>query len=496
MPELSARERKAAVTQLGRICARKPERSALLTTALLRWPEGFGPPVLDTALELGESVVLAVEEALDLDESNSAAARLADALEPHLPWPTVSLRHVALTVLLSVTSRARARGDVPDAALATRLMNLSTRLHEAGQSEDAVSASEEALKIFQDDASGTIPNDHLLSLLTNLLVQLIDIGRLERAEGVIRYAYALLEALLEQDMGEGLEVHRARLLSNAALVRFRQGSMEDALVDTEKAIALFEPLVEGGAGHLRLELSRTLVNHSLMLAHIAQPERAAEQAARAVEQARRVVEGEPDQGQPELALALESLAERARTLGQREVALARSSEAIALYERLTRRGTMSFARRLAASLSNHAVYLTEAGRADDLLALARRALDVLEQERQRHPESVVEELPIAYVTYAGALLDEERLAEAAEALEKASDAFTRCRSLGSGLRACATTANLIDVRERLADASGAAELRAATLRALDGLPPEEIAAIPGLAAQIRAKCQTVDKVHE
>ena len=485
---LDSGERRALVTTLGRLCTRDPRKAPLLVDALLGQPEALGPDVLEIALELGMPVVSAIETALADPHREREADELADALEQHLPWPTVALRQVAVNVV----TRVLRKKEVHDVRYVERLISLSSRLADAGQQQEAIAASEQALAIVDADPSLGLDMERVAGLLINRIVQMHACDQFPDADVLVERALNIFSGIEEGEQQPWFREHLARLLSTGALVAFKLGRADEAIGSTRKAIEIFEALVVDGQLSFRVELSRTLGNLASFLDANDMSVEAYELAQRSVALSRRLVESEPDRGLPELAMSLEQLAGRARLLQKAEDALEASAEAVKIYEQLTRSRLSSFARRLASSLGNHTVYLVEAGEGEDpeRLGHARRAVEILEAYASENEGAVREELGIACMMYAEVLLEVERSEEAVIRLHDALRYLRRCRSPGAKLRRVVVATNLVQAFIEAGRLTAADRMRRRVIAHLDTLSPEEINAIPGVAEAIRHQIET------
>jgi len=455
----------------------------LLVDALLGDPQALGPDVLEIALEIGMPVVSAIETALADGSREREARALSNALEPHLPWPTLALRRVAVTVV----SRGLDSESVHDRPYVERLITLASRLADTGRQQEALAASEQALTIIDADPNLDLGAERTVGLLINRIVQLNACDRFGEADTLLERAMGVFSAIAEDEQQPWFREHLARLISTGALVAFRLGRVDEAIDNTRRAIDIFEALVDEGRLGFRVELSRTLGNLAWFLEASNQPAEAYELALQSVALSRRLVESEPDRGLPELANSLEQLASRARTLESPKEALRASEEAVETYEELTRSGLSSFAPRLAASLGNHAIYLVEAEEGDALKRLdhTRRAVEILDAYARVNEGAVREELGLAFVAHAGVLLEVDRAAEAAKCLRDALRCLKRCRSPGTALRRVVTASNLVHALIGADRQFAADRVRRRALSLLSTLSPDELDAIPGVADAVR-----------
>lgn len=480
---LNSGERRALVTTLGRLCVRDPSKESLLVDALLNNPRALGPEVLQIALELGTPVVKAIELSLADSQKKDAADVLAVSLEQHLPWPTVALRDIAV----SVVARGLRNETVHDAQYVERLISLSSRYTDAGQQQNALQASETALGIVDSNPNLGLEKERILALLINRVVQLYTSDLLRDADALVERALYLVSEIPLKEQQPWHRGHLARLLSTGALVSFKLGRADEAISNSEQALNIFETLVEEGRFEFQVELSRTLGNLAWFLDAKDMPVKAYELAVKSVELSRRLVEIEPDRGLPELAMSLEQLASRARVLQKTTEALEASENAIKTYEQLTRTKLSSFARRLASSLSNHAVYLDDAGvgNAAERLSYARRAVNILESYESKNKGAVQEELGLACITYAGALSEANQFEEAVLCLRDALRYLRRSLSPGASLRRAVAATNLANVLNTMGREREADRLLRHVSAYFNNLSPEEHNTIPGVADAIR-----------
>jgi hypothetical protein len=487
---LDQAERKAVITTLGRICVRNPERARLLADRLLEAPERYGSEALEVAVELGDPVSDAIVAALRVDDPR--ADRLATHLEPRLPWPTLTLRMAALTVMERVVDHARIHRNLPSQEMAAKLIDLANRQREVGRVADSIRASEEALAVYENSGQEQADLGHVMGLLTNMVIALQDAGQMERSKVVADRALGILQGSTRPHGDPKSVAHRARIISSGALTRHSLGDTHGAIEDTRHALCIFSDLVEQGFFSFRAEIARCFVNLSTFLGSLSEKDGAYAAAVKAVEFAGLAMEAEPDRAIPDMALALDTLASHQRNLGLPREALATSAEALALYETVTKRGVYAHARRYAAALNNHAVYLSDANAVDDHSRLTARAVQVLEQVERDMPGAAIDELATAHLNHALTLLSEDLAAQATATLREAIRLFDTSTAPGAKLKAAAAVSNLSIARREVGDEEGAAAARVEAINRLRALSETEAAVVPGVADAIRSECDSSD----
>ncbi|GAA3041014.1 tetratricopeptide repeat protein [Streptosporangium longisporum] len=272
----------------------------------------------------------------------------------------------------------------------------SDLLGAAERHRGALTASEEAVRIARrlthDDRETYLPD--LALCLANAAARYVRLGRRHEAVDAGREAVALRRELAVTRPGEHLP-HLAGSLNALACDLSRIGMPEPALDAAREAVDLYRELAAGDPAY-EPELAMALHTLAQRTASLERLEEAVTHSARAVSIRRRLAEEDPSACSATLATALHVLGCRLAALGRREEAADAYAEAVTIRQGLAGSPDARPADHdhLAAVAGEWADLLVEAGRlveAVEALEIARTAcLSAGDVERAERPATLPE----------------------------------------------------------------------------------------------------------
>ncbi|MFI6922345.1 tetratricopeptide repeat protein [Nonomuraea spiralis] len=154
------------------------------------------------------------------------------------------------------------------------------------------------------------------------------------------------------------------------------------------------------------------VNHAIRLVHAGQHHAALESCQRAVDLYRRLSEHDEEDRRPELAGALNNLANLLSTVGRRAEALPISEHAVRLYGDLAAHDRDTYLPDLAMSLTNHSARLAETGRLDEALPVSEQAVQLYDELAAHDRDAYLPDLAMSLNNHVNRLGAAWRLDEA------------------------------------------------------------------------------------
>ncbi|MHA7630538.1 tetratricopeptide repeat protein [Corallococcus sp. M7] len=316
--------------------------------------------------------------------------RLALKLESAgIPDQTVSLRRVAEWVDRTLLGGLGVSEQEDMLAERARLQNnLSNRLSDMGQREEALKVAQEAVALYrvlvQRNPDAFQPD--LAMSLGNLGTRLSDMGQREEALKAAREAVALYRVLAQRSP-DSFQPDLARSLSSLGARLSDMGQREEALKAAQEAVALRRVLAQRNPDSFQPDLARSLSNLGAMLSNVGQREKALKAAQEAVALYRVLVQRNPDAFQPDLAISLNNLGARLNSLGQREEARKAVQEAVALHRILAQRNPGAFQPDLAMSLNTLVAMLSNVGQHEEARKAVQEAVALYRVLVQRNPDA-------------------------------------------------------------------------------------------------------------
>jgi len=380
----------ARVVQLLDVCARAaaehPQLAAalgpVLSQSLVRLcsvaaDDAAPTSEIETRLD-GPTMASALGRAVAAIAVDPASLRSAlDSLPPH-PDPRLSPLALAFATELVAGHRRLSVEDplTHQPALARSLTDQSMHLVAAGQSDDGLGASKEAVAVHRRLAAADPAHEHLLALALNVLsIRLAAAGR--RRDGLD----ASLEAVAQE---RGLaaadpaahESALAEFLNTLSIRLAEAGRDDEGLTACEEAVALDRRLATSDRVAHEPALANALKTLSIRLAESGRRREGLAVGEEAVTLTRRLADHDPTGFEPALACGLNSLSNRLAEMGRGDEGLTVIEEAVALYRRLAAGDQATFDPAVAATLNNLSNRLAEAGRPGEGLAAAWEAVAV------------------------------------------------------------------------------------------------------------------------
>jgi tetratricopeptide (TPR) repeat protein len=261
---------------------------------------------------------------------------------------------------------ADARPDAFTPDLASSLNNLASMLKDLGRFEEALAAAEEAVRLFQALA-GSRPD----AFTPNLAMSLINLTAMSSIQG--RHEQALIVA------EEGLRLHRALAearpdvfrpglaasLVTLANVLGNLGEHERALAPDREAVCLFRSLAAKWPDAFTLNLAKSVNNQAGRLGHLGRHHEALVAAQEAVCLYRALVEAQPDTLVVELARLLWMIGDLYTKIGEAELAIPKTTEAIQLLTPTLSANPAATAGYMAMLVENYVAQCAAVGREPD-----------------------------------------------------------------------------------------------------------------------------------
>ncbi|RKH41453.1 tetratricopeptide repeat protein [Corallococcus sicarius] len=408
---------------LGSLSLQKPELTRPWLDRLLDQDLGKRARVaLEVALALGEKSAFGLlgtvlSEAL----KREGTPALAVELETMLPEHTVSLREVAVWVAEKQLEQMSvdAEGAI-SAARARILIELGARLGRVGRREEALAATEAAVKHYRalarERPEAFLPN--LAGSLGNLGIHLSEVGRREEALAATEAGVKHFRALA-RERPEAFLPGLADSLSNLGSQLSEVGRREEALAATEAAVKHYRALARERPEAFLPELAGSLSNLGNWLSDVGRRDEALAVREEAVKHFRALARERPEAFLPDLATSLSNLGVGLREARRREEALAATEEAVEIHRALARERPEAFLPNLADSLGNLGLQLSDVGRRDEALAATEAAVKHFRALARERPEVFLPDLAASLGILGLQLSDVGRRDEALAATEAA-----------------------------------------------------------------------------
>ncbi|MEQ9335266.1 tetratricopeptide repeat protein [Thalassobaculum sp.] len=334
-----------------------------------------------------------------------------------LPHPTTALREFAAQIESALLCSAGAEDGTHNAVArkARHTGNLSIRLSDLGQHEEAHAAGEEAAVLFRSltYARPDAFRPDLAQSLNNLSLRLSNLGRREEALAAIEEAVAIRRALAEK-RPDAFRPDLATSLGNLSNRLSSLGRREEALAASEEAAGLHRALADVRPDAFRPDLATSLNNLSLRLSDLGRREEALAAIEEAVAIRRALADVRPDAFRPDLAHSLSNLASCLSALGRREEALIAIEESVVVRRALADARPDAFRSDLAMSLNNLGIHLSDLGRREEALAAIEEAVAIRRALADTRPDAFMQDLATSLGAYGSVLQASERHAEAAD----------------------------------------------------------------------------------
>ncbi|MCX5339017.1 tetratricopeptide repeat-containing S1 family peptidase [Streptomyces atratus] len=207
-----------------------------------------------------------------------------------------------------------------------------------------------------------------------------------------------------------------RLADHALTLADRQVGQYAEALDSR---AWWRKLGQRGDTTLSQNLARALNNLSNRLAELGRWDEALAASTRAVEIRERLAAARPEVFLPDFAVSLNNLSADLAELGRREEALAASMRAVEIREELAAARPEVFLPDFAVSLNNLSADLAELGRREEALAASMRAVEIREELAAARPEVFLPGLAVSLNNQSNRLAELGRNKEALVAISRA-----------------------------------------------------------------------------
>jgi tetratricopeptide (TPR) repeat protein len=253
------------------------------------------------------------------------------------------------------------------------------RLSHAGLDDQAIVASEEAVRIMREWAPTSGDPEESLRLamaLRTLSGICLSLSRYEAALAAAEEAVQILREL-PSDTENKFKTQLAHAIEKLGACLMELSRPEEALAANQEAEEIYLQLIADNHDDLESQLAFTVVNRGSILARMGRHEQAVSASTRAVIVFRRLAHDSPSSFMPLHAHALDNLAAQLTDIGQLEQALAVGEEALRLEKQLAAANPRAFEPRLLIMLDNLAVRLWRLGRREESIATVEEALEIL-----------------------------------------------------------------------------------------------------------------------
>ncbi|WP_338933178.1 tetratricopeptide repeat protein [Streptomyces netropsis] len=412
----------------------------------------------ELAIAAGSATLTALAD-LDLDPT------LLEAIESHFP----DGRHTDLAPgIAALTARLTAErlGKTKDPVARARLHHsLAKRLGFAGMPQEALAATEKALKIREKlaEIDAAQYGAEFALMLNNRGAYLADMGRPDESLAAIREAIRVYRSLPTPDevglaraltnlsghlsdrgllvdseaaIAEAINLIAAKdptayqpelidSLLNLSNVRARQGNAGSAIIASRRALGIARRLYCQNQAAFAHILVRSLVSFSIDLSDLGKSRLALKAARIDVEIARRLARANPGVYEPDLASGLTILAARWRDLEDYGSALPAANEAVEIRGQLADGNPVLYEPKLARSLLVQGNTLSSMGRNSEAEAPLRKSLKIRRRLVADNP--VVHEADVAESLYnlGRVIYLQKRPREAHHILRAAADIYGR-----------------------------------------------------------------------
>ena len=415
--EMGQQARNACVT-LTRASSLDREVALRLARRALRKRPFLWKEALDVALTQGGPMATALKALIE----SSATLPLGEIHD------AIPIGHPALAgAALAATRRLATSAERSPEQQAHWANNLSIRLFDVGERNEALEAAREAMELYRGlaEASPAAYTPRLAASLNNLANCLSAVGEHNEALEAAREAVRLRRALAEA-FPAAYTPDLAMSLNNLANCLSAVGEHNEALVAAREAVEAYRGLAEASPQAYTPDLAMSLNNLANCLSAVGEHNEALGAAREAVRLRRALAEASPQAYTPDLAMSLNNLANCLSAVGERDEALGAAREAVELYRGLAEASPASYTPHLAGSLNNLANCLSAVGERGEALVAAREAVRLRRALAEASPAAYTPDLAMSLSNLANCL---SAVGERNEALVSAREAVELYRGL-------------------------------------------------------------------
>ena len=358
--EMGQQARNACVT-LTRASSLDREVALRLARRALRKRPFLWKEALDVALTQGGPMATALKALIE----SSATLPLGEIHD------AIPIGHPALAgAALAATRRLATSAERSPEQQAHWANNLSIRLFDVGERNEALEAARKAMELYRGlaEASPAAYTPRLAASLNNLANCLSAVGEHNEALEAAREAVRLRRALAEA-FPAAYTPDLAMSLNNLANCLSAVGERDEALVAAREAVRLRRALAEASPASYTPHLAGSLNNLANCLSAVGERGEALVAAREAVRLRRALAEASPAAYTPDLAMSLSNLANCLSAVGERNEALVSAREAVELYRGLAEASPQAYIPDLVRSLKTLARILVDSGYSEEALGV-------------------------------------------------------------------------------------------------------------------------------
>ena len=358
--EMGQQARNACVT-LTRASSLDREVALRLARRALRKRPFLWKEALDVALTQGGPMATALKALIE----SSATLPLGEIHD------AIPIGHPALAgAALAATRRLATSAERSPEQQAHWANNLSIRLFDVGERNEALEAAREAVELYRGlaEASPAAYTPRLAASLNNLANCLSAVGEHNEALEAAREAVRLRRALAEA-FPAAYTPDLAMSLNNLANCLSAVGERDEALGAAREAVELYRGLAEASPASYTPHLAGSLNNLANCLSAVGERGEALVAAREAVRLRRALAEASPAAYTPDLAMSLSNLANCLSAVGERNEALVSAREAVELYRGLAEASPQAYIPDLVRSLKTLARILVDSGYSEEALGV-------------------------------------------------------------------------------------------------------------------------------
>ncbi|MFF1271371.1 hypothetical protein ACFVZE_36715 [Streptomyces anulatus] len=375
-----------------------PRAVTYLASAAQRWPH-VGPQHLYPLLAAAPHVAVAAGSAAltMLARLDNITAELLEAIAAHFPpfqLPHPDLDPGVAAVSTRLLPHRLSRAGHLNAGVVRH--QHSVRLYHAGQLEESLAAAEENVREYRaldrnelrHPAEAELVERNLSIALTAYGERLSAVGRRADALSATEESIRILRELAGRD--DQYQSDLASALLNRGRDLCKADRWVDATVTTQECVALFRELAAGDPVTHEPDLSASLVALGLCLGATATPEASVAALQEGIVILRRLSQTNAAAHTKALAEALSNLAKALWRIGEPGVSVAQEAEA--LFRRLAAVHPVSYESKLANVLAGSAVHLLYAGQGAEALSAAHESVSILRRLADRQPQTHADKL--------------------------------------------------------------------------------------------------------
>ena len=472
--KVSAEQLEHGITVLGRAAPRYPELWEFFEQTLRSAGTTGGLTAMRVAVQL--------ETPTDLLKAIKGFVANADddalrALESAAPRSSAVLgtTNALIAERLAEHVRERARHDreayLPE--LAEAVNKLAVRLAEAGRHAESLAAAQEAVQLYRElvasDRGAYLPD--LAMSVHNLAGRLGEVGRRTEGLAAAEEAVGLYQELVSLNRDTYLP-HLALSINNLGAQLAKEGHRAQAMAAAQKSLSLYRELTDRDHDTYLPGLAASINNFATLLSKAG---RRAESLAAAQEAAsifRELAHREQDLLNrdaylSDFAASISNLAISLGEAGLRAEGLAAAQEAVDLRRELVTLNRDAYLPDLAESINNLAIDLAEAGRSAEGLSFAQEAVDLRRELVTLNRDAYLPDLAQSINNLAQRLADEGRRRQALAAAQEAVDLRRELVTLNRDAYLPDLAQSIDNLAQRLAEEGRRTEGVAAAQEAVD-----------------------------